>query len=505
MAKQRFTHVFFSILLSAFLTGAALFPWNGCFLIFVSFAPLFHLFENSSVLKRMFIALFWGLIVHTSVLFWLMPVTVAGTFTLAAYHALYAVLFALLWKKMKGGIEKAFCWVGLEWLKSNLACGSPWGDLGQALADHPLFMQMASLGGIHLVSFWIIWVNLKIFDCLIKRKENKSALKEVLLLSAIFVVPLIFGFIRLNDHDSQKIDGGEAIKVAVIQPNISPLVKWDAETEEEQFAILEEWTREAAKGSPDVVVWPETALVQDPRFSPDICARIENLSADLKVRLMIGAPDSENPDGDYNSLFLTGPGFFYEQVYHKINLVPFGEFIPFESLLPKMKLLTPIQGGFLRGDQTPLFYLNKIPFSPLICFEDTLSSFVRKCVHHGARFLVSATNDGWFSIGSIGPLSHDYLARYRSVENGVPLVRCANTGVSSCIDCRGRVIKQVLGNKEEVVNIPGILTWDVPVHMENTLFSSIGSIWILLGLAWSFILAVFQKRRAGSGSAASVT
>src|SRR5205823_6890990 len=125
-------------------------------------------------------------------------------------------------------------------------------------------------------------------------------------------------------------------------------------------------------------------------------------------------------------------------VYHKQELVIFGEYIPLEHSLPFIKYLTPIPGSFAAGTEPTQFHIGDAIISPLICFEDTFPHVARKAARDDTDFLVNLTNDGWFG-DSAEQWQHEANAIFRSVENGIPLVRCANNGITCWIDGRGRV------------------------------------------------------------------
>jgi len=421
--------------------------------------------------------LLWGLIVQGTALYWITDVTCVGWAALTCYHALYVALFGALWSRLKNDVSRILLWAALEWMRQSFYCGSPWGQLAQGLAPWPILIQLSSLGGILLVSFWVLGVNVFLLRSLFCAKKFLKT-KAGMLTGIALLFPLIFGVLRLTQED-KKADS--IFRMAIVQPNIPPDFKWSPKSEKAQLDWMEGLSRRFSKGSVDVLVWPETALLDDPRLNPLVYTRFRALCTDLDCQLMIGAYDRLRiPGKNFNGVFLLDSGKSPLAVYHKINLVPFGETIPFEKYFPFLKHCTPIEQSFQQGDTLPLFsFGEKITFAPLICFEDTLSSFVRKCVRNGAEILVTLSNDGWFR-GSLGPVSHDFVARFRAVENGLPLIRCTNTGVSSWVDRKGREIQKIseFGKEVEVV---GVMLCEVPVRQKTeTVFGWLGYAWILL-------------------------
>jgi apolipoprotein N-acyltransferase len=460
------------------LTGASFFPghpgWHS-FAIFFSLIPFLYFLDKNSKKTRMFGSFVWGLIVQGIALFWMTSVTELGWAALTCYHALYVVFFGGMWGRLKSDVLRMLLWVALEWGRQSFYCGSPWGQLAQGLAPWPILIQLASLGGVLLVSFWVLGVNI----FLLRVTQNPAYFLKTKMGMGVWIVmvfPWVFGALRLAQNDTQNIS---LFRVAVVQPNILPDFKWSPKSEKDQLDCMEQWSRQFSKGAIDVLIWPETAFLDDPRVNPHAYARFRTLCADLNCLLMIGAYDYLRvPGGNFNAVFLLDSGKSPIAVTHKINLLPFGEIIPFEKHFPFLRHLTPIEQSFQRGDSLPGFsFSEKVRCVPLICFEDTLSSFVRECVKNGADFLVTLTNDGWFR-GPWGPMSHDCVARFRAVENRIPLIRCANTGVSSWVDALGREIQKI-SVSGKCVEIAGVMLCDVPVGQKmSTVFGGVGYAWI---------------------------
>jgi apolipoprotein N-acyltransferase len=177
-------------------------------------------------------------------------------------------------------------------------------------------------------------------------------------------------------------------------------------------------------------------------------------------------------------------------IYDKVHLVPFGEFLPFQSLLERLGLqqLTKVQGGFLAGDRRRAIASPRAPkFVPLICYEIV---FPHDVVPEGERggWLLNVTNDAWFGV-SAGPHQHFQQARVRAIEEGLPLVRAANTGISAVVDPVGRVIRQLpLGSE-------GVLDSSLPRPLGRTLYSHAGDMPLALVLAVIGLAAVFRRTR----------
>jgi apolipoprotein N-acyltransferase len=474
------------------LTALALGPFRLGGLVFVSLVPFFAFLDGKSARSRCAWGMPWGGAVHLAALVWLRHVTWAGWAALAFYHAVYTALFALGWGFFKTPFCLAWFWAVLEWTRENLMGGSPFGSLAASLAPWPVAIQVASLGGITLVGFWIVWTNASILHS-IRFPGNPARFWALL----VFVLPLGFGMFRLNSAPPQAGPAESAFTAGIVQPNIPMHLKWDpARGDRASLDVLEEQSLRFAPGSLDLLVWPETVITVDFRMFSSLEKRIANIAKRLECSVLLGAPDMHAPEkGDYNGAFWVDPAGSVNAVYHKVNLVPFGEYAPLARWLPFTRLLTPIREGYRPGGGAVRFRLNGYRFAPLICFEDTLSLFVRRVAAQRVDFLVTITNDGWFP-GRFGPLAHDRLARFRAVENAVSLVRCANTGVSSWIDPLGRTLGRVTGEDGRAVGVRGTLKCRIPPRREGaTPFQKGGYAWIAVLGAW-VLFRLWPRRRS---------
>jgi apolipoprotein N-acyltransferase len=179
--------------------------------------------------------------------------------------------------------------------------------------------------------------------------------------------------------------------------------------------------------------------------------------------MIIGADDAEFTPTEtnyFNASFLIGPDGKLANSYHKRGLVIFGEYIPLERWLPFIKWFTPITGSYTAGDQAVQFKLDRAQTSVLICFEDVFPHLARKSVEPDTDFLVNITNDGWFGEGA-AQWQQAAAATFRTVENGVPLIRCANTGITCWIDANGRWREVFKDDKSSVYGV-GFMISTIP-------------------------------------------
>jgi apolipoprotein N-acyltransferase len=232
--------------------------------------------------------------------------------------------------------------------------------------------------------------------------------------------------------------------VALIQGNIPGPMKWSGQHQDQVFGDFAMLTAQAAADSlrPVLAIWPETAtgtyLRQDPGWHSAMLA----LAQATGLPVFAGFPDYVYGATDavryYNAAGTFGAGTADTLRYGKRHLVPFGERMPFQGLLPALGRVRLGQAEWTPGTQATLFPSPAGAFTPLICFESIFPDLARGDVRRGARWLVNVTNDEWFG-NSAALYQHAAMAVFRAVENRVPLARCANTGLSLLVDPLGRI------------------------------------------------------------------
>jgi apolipoprotein N-acyltransferase len=260
-----------------------------------------------------------------------------------------------------------------------------------------------------------------------------------------------------------------------------------------------------ANPPPDLLVWPESSM-PDPVPDENGASNrfVKQLSASWKTDLLLGTLDFE-PGRDYNTAVLVSNGGERMQIYRKIHLVPFGEYIPLRQSFPLFAAIagTWVPGDFTRGTEFTVFDLSDqiARIAPLICFEDTVGDLVRRFVMNGANLLVDITNDGWF-LRTAGSKQHLANAIFRCVENRRPMVRAANTGVTCFINEFGRPT-QLLQDDTGDTFTEGVLTGEITVPQDGALtFYARHGEWfaeccaIVTAVAVIFVFA-FRKLRAG--------
>jgi apolipoprotein N-acyltransferase len=420
----------------------------------------------------------------------------------------------LLWS-----LTGAAAWVALEMVRVRLFTGFPWNPLGASQYQLIPLIQIASVTGVYGISFLVAWVSLSLFSAgriIVQRPTARMVWQtEFFLPLAVIVALFVFGFARISGENP----AGPTLRVTLVQPSIPQSLIWDSSASTNRFRQLLELSEQALAAtnftnnaplapslSPpggergtlrtDLLIWPESA-VPDLEFNFAVYSAITNFVRTHQVWLIFNAEDyvwrggsGLNRDYDaFNAALLFNPLGQCAGVYHKQNLVIFGEYIPLVRWLPFIKWFTPITGSFASGTNVVTFELNWWGESPrepsgettatetvgspvvsphrtvktatLICFEDVFPDLARHYVSDDTDFLVNLTNDGWFGEGA-AQWQQAAAAAFRSVENNVPLVRCCNNGLTCWVDATGR-LRDIFRDKTGSVYGMGATTIEVPL------------------------------------------
>ncbi len=455
------------------------------------------------------------------------PVAVLAWVSLSAYLALYTAAFVLAvshlfaWKEARGGgrlwnlgamLLIPVLWVGFEYLRGLLFTGFPWNALGVSQFRSLPIIQVAEWGGVAAVSAVVMVLNtafaltiLKFLDQFLGRVGRRELHFELMLGLMAWLACWGYGLGRLRDLQAHAA-GAIGVQVAAVQPNIEQRAKWDEAFVTAILRKLEFQSELALAGSqpPALVVWPETSAPELLTADTETARLVRKLAA-RGTPLLVGSMEVV-PDGTgerlYNSaLLLDGQGSIAAR-YRKQHLVPFGEYVPLERLVPLLGRLAPLGFSCTPGAGPAIMRLAQpdVAFGCLICFEDALAYLSRRAVRAGAQFLVNQTNDGWFD-PSCGSLQHVSHAVFRAVENRVCMVRAANTGISCFIAPDGR-FEDIDGGGGRRTQYEGHKRMVVPVWPGRapTLYTRFGDALLALpcGLAaaGSLALALWSLRQA---------
>jgi apolipoprotein N-acyltransferase len=425
-----------------------------------------------------------GLVFWLASLYWLllMPATgfpILGWLALAAYVALFFGVWVWLisnfkfqisnWmSRVRWALAGAAAWVALEFLRGWLFSGFPWSFLGASQYKLVPLIQIAAATGVYGVSFLVVWLSLALYsaaEMIFLNPAKRHVWQAEIVLPLITVLLLFVGGIFKIDFDSRPAaslsDRPPFLRVTLIQPSIPQTLIWSPAEDEKRFAELLARSQRVITNGADLLVWPESAV---PMFDGvyDIISRFARTN---HVAILFNGDHEEfRPDATnyFNAAFLVGADGRLAGVYHKQNLVIFGEYVPLARWLPFLKYLTPIQGGWTPGDKPVVFAGDNFTAAPLICFEDVFSKTARAAAAREPDFLVNLSNDGWFG-ESAEQWQHLANAVFRAVENGRPLVRCSNNGVTGWIDAHGR-LREMLRNHSGGEYAAGALTVEIPLR-----------------------------------------
>ncbi len=391
---------------------------------------------------------------------------------LAGTLALPEGVMARSWgRRTLWAVASAAFWVALEMLRARLFTGFPWNPLGASQFQLTPLIQIASVTGVYGVSFLVVWTSLSLLSAglmIVLRPTTRSAWAgEIILPVLAIAAALHFGFRQLG-HDPLP---DRTLKVTLIQPSIPQTLIWDTSRDLERFRDVLRLSEQALTNRTDLLIWPESAIPSYARWDTNIYPALTNLVRQHHVWLIIGSDDAARPahpasDNDiefYNASFLVSPDGEFVARYIKRNLVVFGEYIPLVRWLPFLKWFTPIGGGFTAGDRPVPFTLTgpKAKTSTLICFEDIFPLTAREAVTEDTDFLVNLTNDGWFG-ESAAQWQQAAAGLFRAIENGRPLIRCCNNGLTGWVDAHGR-LRQIFRDAQGTIYGPGFLNVEIPL------------------------------------------
>lgn len=474
-----------------------------------------------------------------SSLYWLLNIPVmklapiVGWLALSAYTALYTGLWVWLsWRlcptprgetgdgwslqlqrfaglrwaqRARWALSCAALWVALEMIRARFLSGFPWSPLGASQIKMLSLIQIASVTGVYGVSFLAAWFSAALFSAgallAAGGRSVKFAKLEVVppLLAAIGIV--YWGL----SYALRPEPAAASLNVALVQPSFPQSVIWDASADSNRFVKLLELSERALAAKPELLVWPEGAVPGTALGRPETYEAITNLVRRHGVWLVLDANDAElapqprsAQDYDvFNAAFLINPRGEILASYRKQHLVIFGEYIPLARQLPFLERWTGM-GSFTAGTGPVPFVMPSLrcKTSVLICFEDVFPHLARRHVEDDTDFLLNLTNNGWFG-ESAAQWQHAASAVFRALENGRPLVRCSNNGLTCWVDARGRIRETHVddtgsiygaGYKLVAVPLPGSTA-------SRTFYRTYGDLfgWLCVGMSGLLVAASFYR------------
>jgi apolipoprotein N-acyltransferase len=431
---------------------------------FVALAPLLvalsgwrgrrGVYPGVSTRRGFFLGLITGLVHFAATVYWTgetvrtfgglaLPVAIVVAALLVLYMSLFVAVsgaaIAIIVRHFgaRGLLLAPFVWVATEYLRGHLFGGFPWIPLGNAVVTLLPVAQLASLAGVYGLSLYLASVNTAFALALI-------AADRVRVRAAVFAIALvagasIWGGMRLSANTLTT--EGTPVRIGIVQGNVPQEQKWDRSR---AGAILERYlsmTRDVARASVDLVMWPESATPFYFDEDPIGAHAVRTLSRQLALPILFGTDEIErgSPDRYFNSAFILDRAGATAAVYRKIRLVPFGEYVPFQQALFFVTPLVEAVSNFSPGTRVTMLPVGGHMMSTAICYEVVYPHLIREAVLNGSELLTTITNDAWYGRSS-APYQHFELASMRAIEQGRYLARAANTGISGFVDPYGRVL-----------------------------------------------------------------
>lgn len=435
--------------------------------------------------------LYWfahALLIDAAKFGWLIPLALLG---IGGGLALYIALVGWFSYRVRTLPYTSYCisfallWTIAEIARSTLFSGFPWNLIGYSWGAYETTLQSASLGGIWLLSLLtMLLASMPLWLC-----KPTPSYKTCIVTLIGFLGLLYYGNSRLANNPTLYED---SVGLRLVQASIKQELKWDAERRAE--AIKQHLDLSAFRLGDDIthIIWPESAMTY--RFEEgDFWTQELAKFAPENGALMTGVVrvDRINPERTaiYNSIKTITADEQIDAVYDKRKLVPFGEYVPFRNILPIDKITHGALDFDAGNNAEPLTTRGAPPFQPLICYE-AIFPWLSQNTH--PAWLLNVTNDGWFGT-STGPYQHFHMTRMRAVEQGVPLVRAANNGISAVIDPYGRIVAK-LG-----LNEVGIVDSKLPEPADtHTVYAQYGllPLYGISALLMLYILASLRRQRA---------
>lgn len=408
-------------------------------------------------------------------------------------------------------LSLAALWVALEMLQARFLSGFPWNFLGVSQYRFLPLIQISSFTGVYGISFLVVWFSVTLFSALAlltRFPANKTRWAgEIVPPILVITAACFFGMRRIVRYEPPS----RTLKAALIQPSIPQTLIWDEKENNYRFEQLLKLSEEALKQKPDLLIWPEASVPNMIRHDKDTAEAVINLTTKHKIWLILGSDDAEPHPGAktykdadyYNSSFAISPEGALAGIYRKRRLVIFGEYVPFVKWLPFLQNLSGGDVGFTPGEKAVAFALKdlKITTSVLICFEDTFPHLVPEYAIDGVDFLLNLTNNGWFG-ESAAQWQHAANAIFRAVENNIPLVRCANNGLTCWVDELGRMHDIYFPGSIDVYKA-GYKVAEVPIlqpqeHRQRTFYNEHGDFFGWGCVLWTCAALGFMTRRSKS-------
>ena len=476
-------------------------PWNFFFLIFLIF-PILHLIldrkiKDQSYLQRFIsLLLILGGFLYFYFLFGFSWIISAFEFRPELSSFKFITLFGLpllmlifvspsfviptiFWDtRVNKILSLASCISIGEFLRGNIFTGFSWNNFSHSLAINENLMQIFSITGQYLATFFLIVIS----QFLLFFWKDRAYFKALIFISLLPVI-FLYGSIRIKDNEF--IDTS---LIGVVQPNVLQKDKID---NPDEYEILKNLIHLSNKEDANFLIWPESSIPILLQYNPEIIELIvDNLPKESEI--LIGNITFQ-ADKFRNSALLIDQDKKIRDIYHKVHLVPFGEYMPFHDILSKLPFMKIITGdiGFDSGKEINSIYTKVGNARIAICYEIIFPEEINPN-NEKLDLIINITNDAWFG-NSSGPFQHFNSSRFRAIEQGIPVFRSANTGISAIIDPYGRIIDKIeLGKKGSIFS-------PLPKKTLETYYSKVGDFLFFGVLILTLLMMIFLKKKKNYG------
>lgn len=442
------------------------------------------------------VGLYWitiGVSVYADQFWWFMPVAFVG---LPSFLALYFCLMAgAIWyfrTNMFVIFIASAAWTGSEILRAFLFTGFPWNSLGYVFAEQLEIMQVASIVGVYGLSLLAAYLGF-VFHCFFEKKYQNFASH------VIFAAAVVGGVYHYGDTRIQSYaDSYTNVYAKLVQPSISQTSKWSPSefwTNIQKHAALSKDTHIVGERMPDLVIWPESAVTYPPT-TQEVRSALQLVVENSDTVLILGGLTLlKEATADQYNVYVSMYSFDARENmafdYHKSHLIPFGEYVPFKKYLPFMKKITHGMIDYTPGNGSEIVQISNksmnLRIRPLICYEAIFPEESRTD-NTKADVIINVTNDAWYGDSS-GPYQHFAMVKLRAVENGIPLIRVANNGITGVINPLGKVL--VSTNLNDIASVNTF----VPTKLsEPTFFALNGSIIVYGTIVGLVLLSIIFHR-----------
>tara|TARA_B100001564_G_scaffold278894_1_gene241021 strand:- start:332 stop:1705 length:1374 start_codon:yes stop_codon:yes gene_type:complete len=447
-------------LLSGLLLGLSYPPFNFGFFAWIALIPLFYsISKEEKVINKAFFGFLSSFSSNLIILNWMglnsgtsASVAIISYLSLSLYLTIFWVAFIIsihfIPKKMELFLIPISWIFFVEFLRNIGPLAGPWMNLSLTQSEYIRIIQLASIE-VHAISFIVICFNLILYRFLIER--NTVFLKYfIVILCSI----LLFGNYHVNKQNNRSVE--KLVNLSIGQPSIFPDEKWNPNLRLKNLAIMDSLLTKSLEEKADIIIWPEVAVTSF--LANNSYDRIRYQNKLSGAYLITGIPERKTIDGinqNFNSSIILKPDGSFD-TYQKIFLVPFAEYVPFfKNWITKMNQFDDI-GSFYPGSEYKIFNINDFKASILICYDSSSPNIVETMVDNGAEMIFIITNDSY--VGQFMPYQHFQLARLRAVEQRVPIIQSANTGISGIILPSGKILYRSKLN-ERIVH-----TMEVPLY-----------------------------------------